>query len=265
MEQMRGRVEHAEANVARAAAENAQLRAEVAKWKQEAAAITQAGQDAAAASASLKEELVKASSRLHEMQKLRDQNRQLHEALASAEPQRSAQMAHQAALPELTEQHDSSSSPSEIPQLCMHAANVPDGWRGFAKDSACELDPHRFGLGVEESALPAEASRPLAVSGTKGHPTSTFTNLPVTHKTKIIAPVASSVSAALGNADAKWQRVAQKVGQPQPSAADIKKFERCISVLRSMSLDDGDEAMRCIIVNNGDVAVVVDRLLASVA
>lgn len=35
---------------------------------------------------------------------------------------------------------------SDAPQLGTHAANAPDGWDGFAKDGACGLDPHRFGL-----------------------------------------------------------------------------------------------------------------------
>jgi hypothetical protein len=267
--QMRGRVQLAEADVARAAAERTQLQAEVEKWKQETANVARAGQDAAAASASLKEELVKASSRLHEMQQLRDHNRQLNEALASAEPQLSAERAqteHQASPPELlTEKSESSSSPSDVPQLCMTAANGPDGWRGFAKDSACGLDPHRFGRGFWEPEVPAAASRPVAFSGTKGLPASTSAKLSVPHRTNIVAPVASSASAAPGNAQAKWQRVADAAGQPQPSTADIEKFERCMAVLRSMSLDAGDGVMSCVIVNNGDVAVVVDRLLASVA
>jgi hypothetical protein len=31
--------------------------------------------------------------------------------------------------------------------LGMNAVNAPDGWEGFAKDSACGLDPHRFDFG----------------------------------------------------------------------------------------------------------------------
>jgi hypothetical protein len=49
--------------------------------------------------------------------------------------------------PELSaEQPASPSLPSDVPQLGTHAANAPDGWDGFAKDSACGLNPHRFGL-----------------------------------------------------------------------------------------------------------------------
>jgi hypothetical protein len=49
--------------------------------------------------------------------------------------------------PELSaEQPASLSLPSDVPQLGTHAANAPDGWDGFAKDSACGLDHHRFGL-----------------------------------------------------------------------------------------------------------------------
>jgi hypothetical protein len=38
-----------------------------------------------------------------------------------------------------------------------------------------------------------------------------------------------------------------------------------MAVLRSMSLDLGDDAMRCVVVNNGSVQAVVDQMLASVA
>ena len=40
----------------------------------------------------------------------------------------------------------SSSSDHPVLQLGTTAANAPDGWEGFARDSACGLDPHRFGL-----------------------------------------------------------------------------------------------------------------------
>jgi len=40
-----------------------------------------------------------------------------------------------------------SSSPDHpVLQLGTNAANAPDGWEGFARDGACGLDPHRFGL-----------------------------------------------------------------------------------------------------------------------
>jgi hypothetical protein len=46
----------------------------------------------------------------------------------------------------LAEQPESSPLPSEAMRLGTQAANAPDGWDGFAKDSACGLNPHRFGL-----------------------------------------------------------------------------------------------------------------------
>lgn len=63
----------------------------------------------------------------------------------------------------------------------------------------------------------------------------------------------------------QWLRVAQTVGCAQPSSADIEKFERCMAVLHSMSLDAGDDAVRCVVVNNGDVQTVVDQMLAALA
>ena len=42
----------------------------------------------------------------------------------------------------------------------------------------------------------------------------------------------------------------------------IEKSERLSSALQCMSLDTGDDAVRCIIVNNGDVPAVVDQMLA---
>jgi hypothetical protein len=62
-----------------------------------------------------------------------------------------------------------------------------------------------------------------------------------------------------------WLRVAQTVGAPLPSSSDIEQFERAMAVLRSMSLDVGDDARRCVVVNNGSVQQVVDQMLASVA
>jgi hypothetical protein len=77
------------------------------------------------------------------------------------------------------------------------------------------------------------------------------------------APVPSpSASATPASRRIEWLRVAETVGQPQPSSADVEKFERCLSVLRCMSLNTGDDAVRCIIVNNGDVPAVVDQMLA---
>ena len=62
-----------------------------------------------------------------------------------------------------------------------------------------------------------------------------------------------------------WQQIARTVGAPQPSCSDVEKFERAMSVLRSMNLDESDDARRCVVVNNGDVLAVVDQVLASSA
>jgi L1 cell adhesion molecule like protein len=42
------------------------------------------------------------------------------------------------------EQHHMALEITNSPTLGMNAANAPDGWEGFAKDSACGLNPHRF-------------------------------------------------------------------------------------------------------------------------
>ena len=62
-----------------------------------------------------------------------------------------------------------------------------------------------------------------------------------------------------------WQQIARTVGAPQPSCSDVEKFERAMSVLRSMNLDESDDTRRCVVVNNGDVLAVVDQVLASSA
>ena len=59
--------------------------------------------------------------------------------------------------------------------------------------------------------------------------------------------------------------MAHIAGAPQPSEADIAKFERALAVLRSMSFDIGDVARLCVVTNNGDVPAAVDQMLASVA
>ena len=45
----------------------------------------------------------------------------------------------------------------------------------------------------------------------------------------------------------------------------MEKFERAMSVLRSMNLDESDDTRRCVVVNNGDVLAAVDQVLASSA
>ena len=79
------------------------------------------------------------------------------------------------------------------------------------------------------------------------------------------ASVPCTVSTASPNHQAVWNRVARIAGAPQPSEADIAKFERALAVLRSMSFDIGDDARLCVVTNHGDVPAAVDQMLASVA
>jgi hypothetical protein len=81
----------------------------------------------------------------------------------------------------------------------------------------------------------------------------------------VTTSVPSSASNVPQNHHANWKRVARAAGSPQPSDADIEKFDRALAVLRSMSFDISEDAMFCVVINNGDVQVVVDQMLASVA
>ena len=79
------------------------------------------------------------------------------------------------------------------------------------------------------------------------------------------APPDLSSSLPRNSNHSNWLRVAQTVSAPLPSSSDIEQFERAMAVLRSMSLDVGDDARRCVVVNNGSLHAVVDQMLASVA
>ncbi len=81
----------------------------------------------------------------------------------------------------------------------------------------------------------------------------------------VTTSVPSSASNVPQNHHANWKRVARAAGSPKPSDADIEKFDRALAVLRSMSFDISEDAMFCVVINNGDVQVVVDQMLASVA
>lgn len=81
----------------------------------------------------------------------------------------------------------------------------------------------------------------------------------------VVPQLLTSASAAPRSHLSIWKRVAGVAGAAPPSDADIEKFERTLAVLRSMSFCIDDDVRLCVVINNGDVPIVVDQMLAAVA
>ena len=134
------------------------------------------------------------------------------------------------------------------------AGRIADAWQ------AALLDVKEAAERSRSSSLPAHAlpgvhppAKSACCTGGGGAPPDLSSSL------------LDSLPPARNSNHSNWLRVAQTVGAPLPSSSDIEQFERAMAVLRSMSLDVGDDARRCVVVNNGSVHAVVDQMLASVA